>query len=65
MIKQLNEVKDIKQPNEVKENMDLVINSGKDPIPLPYEDTGICTDAADKVADIVRSGRTSYWGEDQ
>jgi dTDP-4-amino-4,6-dideoxygalactose transaminase len=62
MIKQLNEVKGIKQPREVKENMDLVINSGKDPMPLPYEDTGICTEAADKVADIVRSGRTSYWG---
>lgn len=65
MIKLPEEVKEnrvIKLPNEVKENKNLIINNGKDPIELPYEDTGICTEAADKVADIVRSGKTSYWG---
>ncbi|WP_375386085.1 DegT/DnrJ/EryC1/StrS family aminotransferase [uncultured Microbacterium sp.] len=28
----------------------------------PYEDAGIVREAADEVAEIVRSGRTCYWG---
>jgi dTDP-4-amino-4,6-dideoxygalactose transaminase len=29
---------------------------------VPFEDPGICTDAADDVAAVVRTGRTCYWG---
>lgn len=28
----------------------------------PFEDSGICTEAAEDVAAVVRSGRTCYWG---
>ncbi|HDX9703228.1 MULTISPECIES: DegT/DnrJ/EryC1/StrS family aminotransferase [Bacillus cereus group] len=52
----------LKMPAEIREDRKLIINSGGEPVAHPYEDTGICTDAADKVAEIVRSGKTSYWG---
>src|SRR5205085_2595032 len=39
----------------------LAINGGRLPRPLPTEDTGVIREAAEAVADVVRSGRTNYW----
>lgn len=52
----------MRHPAKVKELGTLAINNGHDPIPCPEEDTGICVEAADDVAAVVRSGKTNYWG---
>lgn len=53
----------LREPQEVASDGALAINGGKPRLDeIPWEDTGICTDAADAVADVVRSGRTVYWG---
>jgi dTDP-4-amino-4,6-dideoxygalactose transaminase len=51
----------IVSPEILKQDKNLAINGGRSPIQLPYEDTGIITDAAEAVADVVRTGRTSIW----
>ncbi|RQW19079.1 hypothetical protein EH196_19240 [Bacillus sp. C1-1] len=51
----------LRQPDEIRNIKSLAINGGKASLELPYEDTGICTNAADEVAKVVKSGKTSYW----
>lgn len=49
-------------PENMKNDKKLAINGGHEPYALPEEDTGICPEAAEAVADVVKSKRTSYWG---
>lgn len=48
-------------PQLLKENASLAINGGRSPQSLPAEDTGVIPEAAEAVADIVRTGRVNYW----
>ncbi|MFH1469111.1 MAG: DegT/DnrJ/EryC1/StrS family aminotransferase [Pseudomonadota bacterium] len=48
-------------PEALREDRSLAIHGGREPRPLPYEDTGVETSAADAVAEVVRTGRTSVW----
>lgn len=52
------------EPKDVLLSRALVVNGGAPPIveSLPFEDPGIPVRAADAVADVVRTGRTNYWG---
>lgn len=52
----------IVSPDVLKNDKSLAINGGKDPLATPHEDTGIIVEAAEKVAEVVRTGRTSHWG---
>lgn len=51
-------------PSKVLRSHTLVVNGGASPIvnSPPFEDPGIPVGAADAVADVVRTGRTNYWG---
>lgn len=54
---------DIKAPTELMGGRRLAVNGGVPYLQrVPYEDPGICTEAADAVAEVVRSGRTCHWG---
>lgn len=53
----------VKCPEEIRASGHLAINGGTPYLATPpFEDPGICTEAADDVAAVVRSGRTCYWG---
>jgi dTDP-4-amino-4,6-dideoxygalactose transaminase len=53
----------IASPQEISASKKLAINGATPYLDAaPYEESGIATDAADAVADVVRSGRTCYWG---
>lgn len=54
----------ILEPSEVLRSKSLVVNGSLSPLleATPFEDPGIPIGAADAVADVVRSGRTTYWG---
>ena len=48
-------------PQLLLEDKTLAINGGRQPRNLPEEDTGICPEAAQAVAEVIKTGRTSYW----
>lgn len=48
-------------PRRLKENAGLAINGGRPRQPPPVEDTGVIREAADAVAEIVRTGHVNYW----
>jgi hypothetical protein len=53
----------LRGPQEIAADISLAVNGGRPRLSaFPWEDTGIPVDAADAVADVVRSGRTAYWG---
>ncbi|MGH3773451.1 MAG: DegT/DnrJ/EryC1/StrS family aminotransferase [Pseudonocardiaceae bacterium] len=52
----------LKDPDEVRKDSSLAINGGVPRQRTPAEDEGICPEAADDVAAIVRTGRTTVWG---
>jgi dTDP-4-amino-4,6-dideoxygalactose transaminase len=53
----------LREPADIAADKSLAINGGTPRLDaFPWEDAGICTDAADAVAEVVRSGRTVYWG---
>ncbi|WP_154814086.1 DegT/DnrJ/EryC1/StrS family aminotransferase [Actinophytocola xinjiangensis] len=53
----------MRNPAQVQADSSLVMNGGPRRITHELvEDTGIAVTAADDVADIVRTGRTVYWG---
>lgn len=53
----------LRGPQEIAADASLAFNGGMPRLSaFPWEDTGIPVDAADAVADVVRSGRTVYWG---
>lgn len=53
----------IKEFGELSSLRSLAVNGGTAYLPAkPYEDPGVCVEAADEVAEVVRSGRTCYWG---
>ncbi|MGT2809671.1 UDP-4-amino-4-deoxy-L-arabinose--oxoglutarate aminotransferase [Streptococcus intermedius] len=49
--------------NEILNIKGLRFNTeGALPANSPYEDTGICPEAAEEVSEVIRSGKVSYWG---
>lgn len=48
-------------PRRLRENAELAINGGRPCQPLPVEDTGVIREAADTVAEIIRTGQINYW----
>lgn len=56
-------LKSMMPPKEIAGARNLAINGGVPYLDsIPWEDPGVCTEAADDVAAVVRSGRTCYWG---
>lgn len=51
----------LKTIDEILKIETLRFNSREEPYPLPYEDSGVCIEAAEDVANVVRSGKVSYW----
>ena len=50
--------------NEILNIKGLRFNTeGALPANSPYEDTGICPEAAEEVSEVIRSGKVSYWGK--
>nr|AFD20744.1 degT/dnrJ/eryC1/strS aminotransferase [Streptomyces rimofaciens] len=53
----------MRHPRELRQDTSLAINGGTPTFAaLPEEDTGIVAEAADEVAELIRTRRTVHWG---